>query len=644
MNPKFPLYSCLFGALVLGDAALGQVDPETLVVRASRRPMTLEAAGSSVSVITREQIERRQSIFVADLLRTVPGIAVSRSGSLGAQTQLRLRGAEANHVLVFIDGVAVNDPAIGDEFQLEHLLASDIERIEVVRGPQSALWGSDAVGGVINIRTRRPESGPPGGDGVLEAGSFGTVRAGAGWRLGRDGYGVDVRAAHFDTDGTNIARTGDEEDGYRNSSANVTARLTPSETVRLDFNARHVDSRQEFDATDFATGLPADSDRVTDGAQSYLGASVALEGAMHWDHGLELTYLDTETRNHADGEPDGTTSAEKAAFSYQGDLAVPGTAHGLTFALDHEAERFVQRGEATPFGDPNQTRRLSTTGSVIEYRARPGPALNLSASARYDASSEFDDVATYRVAASYPVGDATRVRASYGTGQKSPTFVERFGFFSDVFLGNPDLRPEQSEGWEVGFHRRLLDDALSLDMAYFDETLEDEINGFAFDVASGRFTAVNESGRSRRRGVEAEVSARVGSAVDVTASYTYLDATEPGADGEHVAEIRRPRHSGAVSVDYSFSPRASFNANVTYNGARYDTHFPPGQPAERRELGGYRLVTLAARYRLTDGLELFGRVENALDETYEDVIGFATPGAAAYAGIRADFGVPRSAR
>lgn len=614
---------------------LAQLD--TIVVTASRTPVSLASTGSAVSLITREEIERRGAAFAIDLLRDVPGVAVSRSGGIGSQAQLRIRGSEANHALVLIDGVEANDPSVGDEFQFEHLATNDIERIEIVRGPQSALWGSDAVGGVINVITRRPAS-PFEAGGHLETGSFGTINGVTQLGVSSNRYEMGLGLSYLDSDGSNASRTGDENDGFTNAIANFVARVHASDRLQLDFSARHTDSTKQFDTTDFGvTGLPVDTDRSTDSRQNYLKAAAAIDSGA-WMHSIRLTYLDTDAENFSDGSSVSSLSSDKLGIYYQSDLSLPGTFdHTLTFALDHEKEEFSQRGTASLFGDPNQDQELDTTGYILEYRSNPHEALNLSVSARHDQSSVFDSVTTYRLSASYALRDGrTWLRGSYGTGQKSPTFIERFGFFPDAFLGNAALRPEQSEGWEIGLDRTFLGERLTFSATYFDDMLENEINGFAFDPVALQFTAANLEGRSHRKGLETSVSADATDALRLTASYTYIDSTQPDADGSQAREIRRPRHMAAVNVNYAFSTRMNVNLNVSYNGSQIDNFFPPfPQPAERRELSSYRLVSLAANVRLTEHLELFGRVENLLDEDYEDVLGFATPGLATFIGLRA---------
>lgn len=606
---------------------------ETIVVTASRTPIAVGASGSDVTVITRADLESRQLPYLADVLREIPGFAVSRSGPFGTQTQVRVRGAEANHVLVLIDGVEANDPALGDEFQFEHLATADIERVEIVRGPQSALWGSDAIAGVINVITRR------GGDGAVDArfegGTYDTRRAEAGASLGDDVLGARLSAAYFDTAGTNIARSGSERDGYRNGTLNVTAHASPGDATRLEFSLRHTDAVSDLDSIDSLTGLPTDADREAGATQSYLSAAAKFAPAARVEHDLKLTYLETDTDNFAAGAEDGDFAADKVGVYYQANLALSST-QAVTLAVDHERSRFQQRGEATPFGDPNQNQMLATSGYVVEYRASPGDALDFSAALRHDASSEFRGATTYRFAASYalPTG-RTHLRASIATGQKAPTFIDRFGYFPDVFAGNAALKPETSRGWEIGVDRTLARHMLAR-LTYFDQRLEDEIDPFVFDPNLGVFTAVNRSDKSYRRGVELAISAQPTRALGITASYTYTDSTAPDAAGMQRPELRRPRNVAAVNFDYALSARAHLDLDVLYTGERFDTFYPPfPEPPATLELGSYRLVNLASRFALGPRLELLARIENLLDADYEDVIGYATPGRALYVGLRA---------
>ena len=609
---------------------------ETIVVTASRTPVALERTGSAVSVLTRSDIDERQTFSLVDVLRDVPGIAVSQSGSLGAQTQLRMRGGEANHILVLIDGVEANDPAIGDEFQFEHLLTDDIERIEIVRGPQSALWGSDAVSGVINIITKTSPKGLK-VDGSVEGGSFGTFHAGGRLSFGGDDFGVGIGAGYLDTAGTNISRTGNEKDGYRNDTLDLSGHIDPKPSTRFDFVARQTQTTKQLDAIDPMTGLPTDADRLTDAKQRYLRASASFAPSASLSQNLKLTYLDTGTRNFADGSPDGDYAADKLGLYYQAHLALPGPlGHALTLAVDRKRVGFRQHGAISPFGDPNQTQHLNTAGYVAEYHVSPAKPLNLSAAVRYDASSAFRSATTYRVSVSYlREASRTHLRASAGTGQKAPTFIERFGYFPNVFLGNPNLAPETSKGWDVGIDQPLIRGRLSISATFFDQDLRNEIDGFVFLPSAGQFTARNGAGVSHRKGLELSLAATPTAALRMQASYTYTDSTQPDSARIQRPEIRRPRNTAALDVNYAFSANVELNVDASYVGPRYDTFFPPYPlTAQRRRLGSYLLLGVAASHRLTPRIEVFARIDNLLDEQYEDVIGYATPGRAVYAGVR----------
>ena len=617
------------------DSADGQL--ETIVVTAHRTPLSASRVGSSVSVIDRTLINQRQNVFATDLLRDLPSVAVSRAGGFGAQTQVRIRGAEANHVMVMIDGVEANDPAGPDEFDFATLTAFDIESIELVRGPQSALWGSDATAGVINITTRRG-SQPLGAGLFLEGGSFGTLHGGGRLSTASERGGIDLSVSHLNTRGTKTAANGSENDGVENTTLTLRGRWQAMETADLSAFARYSDATVEFDDFDFATGLPADADRESDDELLLLGASARVTlFDERWSQSLRLTLLDSSHQRASDGLDAGFTGAEKRGIYYQSTWQITPEKHQLVVAIDHEQEKFKQRGEPSAFGDPNQNQKMHSTGYVAEYLGQPLANLTVSASARHDDNSDFDGVTTYRVTSSYLLeATGTRLRASYGTGQKSPTFVERFGNFADQFVGNPQLNPEKSKGFEVGLEQRLLGGRLLAEAAYFNETLEDEINGFVFDLATFSLTAQNMDGRSKRKGVELQIAAALSENFQARASYTYTDSTQPNAQGQPTREVRRPTHMAAINLNYALlNARANVNLNASYTGSQTDEIFPPPffEPT-RVPLGDYTLVDLAASYALTEKATLYARVENLMNESYSDIFGFAAPGRGAYAGIK----------
>ena len=534
---------------------------ERVSVTAARTPIPVNETGNSVSILTREQIEERGHVFLADLLRGLHGLSISRSGPAGSQTQIRVRGAEANHVLVRIDGVDVSDVFGADELPLEIITGDDIERIEFVRGPQSGLWGSDAVAGVINILTRSARA--PGISASLEGGSFGTARAAGRYAYGNEWVRFDANLSHLDSDGTNISRQGPEDDGTRNTTAGVALRIAPETPLGVELSVRHTESSSDFDAVDFVTtGLPVDAADSTDTDLTLIRLAGEWRAEdSRWNHRAAFSSVGSNTRTRVGGTPDTSTTIEKLGLSLQ--TAVEIGKHGIAFAIDHERRDFSQRGVPSPFGDPNQDQDIDNTGFAIEYRFRVKDRWATSANLRHESNSDFDDITTFRLTGSVGFGDKTRLRAAVGTGQKAPTFIERFGFFPGSFIGNPSLRPERSKSFEIGIDRQF-GEAATVGVTYFDATLDDEINGAVFDATAGGFTAVNEITASDRRGVEAAFTTPIAKRADLHASYTYTDAKQPAATGGTERELRRPRHLATLAASWR-SAGGRFKARCSLN-------------------------------------------------------------------------------
>ncbi|NIM01859.1 MAG: TonB-dependent receptor [Acidobacteria bacterium] len=643
----FSSVSSLLLLIAVAPATAEEPDPtpldsgysEQVSVTAARTPIPVNETGNSISILTREQIEERGHVFLADLLRGLPGLSTSRSGPVGSQTQIRVRGAEANHVLIRIDGVDVSDAFGADELPLEILTSDDIERIEFVRGPQSGLWGSDAVAGVINILTRSDAG--TGGSVRLEAGSFGTLRAGG--RYARDGERVrfEANVSRVDSDGTNISRQGTEDDGTSNTTAGASVRFTPSAPVDVELSARHTDSSSDFDTIDFVnTGLPIDAANSTDTDLTVIQLSGRWQPQTgRWTHEGRLSSVVSAVATELGGVPDTSTEIDKLGISLQSAVDLgrgeDPRRHGLAFAVDHERRDFSQRGSASPFGDPNQDQEIDNTGVAVEYRFRVRDRWAASANVRHEGNSDFDDVTSFRLTGTYGVaGGKTRLRAALGTGQKAPTFIERFGFFPGSFIGNPKLKPERSRSYEVGVDRQFGESG-TLGITYFRAQLEDEINGFFFDTTAGGFTAVNETGESDRAGIELLLIAPIGERIDLQVGYTFTDSTQPDGAGGNERELRRPRHLGSFAANWrSMAGRFALRGGLYLTGDATDVFFPPfPNPPQRVALDSYLLGELHARFRLHERFELFGRVENLFDETFEDVYGFRGSGTAAYAGV-----------
>ena len=608
--------------------ALADDKVEKVVVTASRIGATPEnRLGTAVSILTREQIEDRQTRLVSDVLRDVPGVQVNRSGGVGTLTQVRMRGAEGNHTLILLDGADITDPFSG-EFDYAGLLADSIERIEVLRGSQSALYGSDAVGGVINIIPRRGE-GALGFEAFAEAGSFDTWQAAANLGVGGETTDLFVSANHYATGGTNNARVGAEDDGAHNTAlfANAGVRLAPN--FELRGLIRYVDTFAEADPQDFFTGLAFDGPDETQTEQLYANVSAALSlFDDRWQTRLSYALADVERSGVASGTAS-TSEGERHKVSFVSALTFDTGAarHKLTGAVDWKDESYAN---VIPDFFIDAAGDAGSTGYVAAYDLSVG-SVDLGAAYRRDENDRFKDAESYRLQASWRVSDTTRLRATAGSGIKNPTFQELYGFDPNFFIGNPNLKAEKSTGWDVGVDQTLFGGDARVTLTYFDATLEDEI---FTDFSVFPFTAGNRTDESDRSGIELTFDATFAESWDVSAAYTYLDAVEAGAE-----EVRRAPHIASLNVTHRFlDNRGSATLSVRYNGDQKDTHFFGFAPfSEVVTLKAFTLVNLNADYKVTDDVELFGRVENLFDEEYEEVFSYATPGLAAYAGLRARF-------
>jgi vitamin B12 transporter len=617
-------------ALSISAAAVAATPTiEEITIIASRTPTPLDRAPAPVEIVERAAIDARQSGQVADLLRGAPGFAVSQSGGSGSVTEIRLRGAEANHLLVSIDGIEINDPALGSNVDFANLDLIGATRIEILPGAQTALWGSDALAGVINIETA-PSAGVVRRNLVFEGGSDDTRREAVELADGRGAWRYAASARHTETAGTNIATIGGEDDGYHNSTVHLNT-LYSGERGSFRVVARNVHAQSEYDPTPFPAYVPVDGDLELDVRQRLGGISANYLVRPDWDQRVVVTHYDARNANFEQGIRSGSSDGDKTHVGYQSDFFFTTAGQRLTLAYEYEVEGFTQRGAPGPFGNPNQNQRYDSNSLIAEYAADWRWA-SATVSARRDDNSDFDDSNGYRAALRVPVAaHGTTLFVSVGTGTKNPTFVERFGFTPDTFIGNPNLRPEQSRSSSVAVEQRVADVA-RLRLGVFRDELRDEIDGFVFDAALAGFTARNGPGHSRREGIEFALQATPNPNTDLQLDFTYLRATEPGA-GEDDDELRRPTYTGRFIVGYgAFADRLQLQAGVAYVGTHDDADFGVF-PARRVKLDAYTLLHCTARYELSNRFVVTGRVENLSDEHYQDVFGYATPGRRAYLGL-----------
>jgi vitamin B12 transporter len=604
--------------------------------------VAMEKLGSAVTVVTGDQLRAQQVRHAADALRSLPGVYVSQTSGRAGLTQVRMRGAEANHTLVLIDGVEANATNDG-EFDFATLLTEDIDRIEVIRGPQSGLYGSKAIGGVINIITK-------GGKGPLtvtvrsEGGAYGTGDISGRISGGSDRAWFAASAQHRSSQFFNIAEAGSEEDPWRNTTLSFKGGVTITDGLAVDFVLRNTRTFVHTDAFEVPTGGMF---RVATDAPEFVQGNIFLGGVnLKWDMlGGALTHVVRANRNVTHqinvtgfGTNDNLSEGDKLGYlvTYRFATSLLAAKHTLSGLIEKEIERFTP-GPPTPgpFGPDGLERDRSRLARVGEYRGEFFDRVFLTGTLRHDDNDKFQDYTTWRTAVSLLLKETgMRPHASVGTGVALPGMFEQFGSVLGLFTGNPNLKPERSFGWDAGIEFTLVPGSALLDVTYFRTNLEDEIRGFGT-------TLINLVGDSKREGIELALRARPWPSLQIGTSYTYLEATEP--DGR--PEIRRPRHSGRADLTYLFQDgRGTFNIAAVYNGKMKDDAFDLFFNRSLVTLRDFWLVSASASYKVQPGVELFARVENLLDTDYQEVFGFNTPGVSAFAGIRLTLGGPEGVR
>jgi vitamin B12 transporter len=603
--------------------------PEAIVVTASRERAGQREAAAAVHSIEGSVVDLLGLPQATDALRLLPGISVASTGPRGTQTQVRIRGAEANHSLLFVDGIRFNDPAAGNEARFEMLSAGLADRIELLSGPQSALWGPEALGGVIAVDTADPFR-REGAAALAEHGSLRSSRlaARATHRLGD--LGVSVTGAWSRSRGIDSFGGGGERDGFATLNLGLRGAWRPIEGAELGLTGLYVAGKSEYDGLDPLSFRRADTvDQTRNRIAAVRGwASLSRSG---WTATAAASLLDSANRNRLGDAPLNRTAGRRSTFT--GQLSRRFGVHRLTAAVEREEEKFAARDQVH-FGGTDQNRRRSLTAFAGEWHARWSDVLITDLAVRRDSFSTFGDETSVRAAIKVEPNRRWTLRASWGEGIAQPTFYDLYGFFPGSFAGNPGLRPERGHGWQAGFGWRR--GRLDLGASAFATSLENEIVDI-FDPVSFRASTRNVAGASRRRGVEATAQYRLSPALELHLNYTWLRAEErrEPADGL-VRETRRPPHSANL-IALGERGRLRWSGSIAYVGARDDLDFD-AFPARRVRLGDYALGSLRVGWRLAGGIEAFARAENAFGADYQDVIGYDTPGRTIHAGLRLRLG------
>jgi vitamin B12 transporter len=615
----------LFFLSTVSLIALAPAWGETVVVSATRTPQPLEKTGTSMSVITADDIALKQTPVLADILADLPGVSITRNGGVGQVTSLFLRGSEVGQTLVLVDGIRINDPsATTGGALLGDVLANGLERIEVLRGPQSTLYGSDAIGGVVNLITAR------GGENTLkltaEGGSFDTAHfnAAANGTLGSVEFGA--AANYYITNSVSAADARDgnpEADGYHHFGATGNLRWHATDTLSLDARLYYTRARDSYDGYDPVTFAFGDTHQYGN------NELLALYGGINADffggrftNRLSAAYSDSDRKSY-DTVEDFFAKGATTRFEYQGGFKL-NEANEFTFGAEDQRTSFKTQ---SLIYDPAPTTGSNRIDGVYgQWQSTITDGVTLTGGVRYDHDREFGDHTSYKLAAAWQVMDGTTLRANIGDGFKAPSLYQLYSQYS-----NPvdTLKPETATGWEVGADQTL--GTWQASLTYFERRTGNQIDFYSCWTGTSPICSQRPSGfyynvnRSRAKGLEIALSGKITEALSLSVSYTNLTDTDR-ATGLQLA--RRPHDSFSTTLSWQPLDGLTVGTSLNYVGERFDDagHFT--------KLGDVARVNLFASYTVWDGVELFGRVENLGDNLREPVAGYGAMGRAFFGGIR----------
>jgi vitamin B12 transporter len=616
------------------DAASSQMaESEGVVVSATLIETPVNEIGSSVTVITDKEIERDQKRTLPDVLRTVPGLNIVQTGGPGGKTSVFMRGSNSNHTKVLIDGIDVNDPSQDGVFDFGQVLTSDIAQVEVLRGPQSSLYGSDAIGGVINIVTRTGK-GPAQFTGRLEGGSFETFNQSAGVSGSTSRFRYSFNVGHFLVDDTpvtplDLLPPGRKRinDSYENITLSTKLGVDLSDIFSVDVVGRYTDSTLFFTGEDFSffPSVPAADQSEQNARQLFTRGDARLSlfgGAFKNRFGVGYTNYRTTIQAPDTGfglPAENINHGDRLKFDWQGNIEL-GKGHVLVLGAEDQEDRLID----SPISAEN-----GNAAGFAELQSEIVPNLFVATSGRYDDNERFGGKPTWRIAPAFLIPNTgTKLKASYGTGFKAPSLTQLFVSFPAFnFFANPNLEPEESEGFDIGFEQSLAEERVRFGATYFHNDITNLI------AANASFTSLENIGQATTEGVETFFAVAFTERIKARVDYTYTDAID---DTTGLELLRRPKHKASLNLVWLPIDRLTFSATLLYVGSQVDGN--RSFSVQRLDTDSYFVVNLAADYDLGRGVTVFGRIDNLLDERYENPTGFQRPGFGAFGGVRVAWG------
>ncbi len=608
---------------------------DAIIVTATRTPTPIDRVASSVTVLDKPAIDRSQAIVVSDLIIRTPGVTFSRNGGFGGVTGISIRGANSDQTVVVIDGVKINDPSSpGGGYDFAHLLAGDIDRVEVLRGPQSTLWGSQAIGGVVNVVTASPTK-PLEGSFDAEGGSRDTASGRAA--IGGTSERIDWRVAGnaFTTKGISAISPrfgGSEKDGYRNFGGSGRLDVRIAEGVAADLRGYYSRGRTEFDSS---FSVPPDTHEYGTSAEliGYAGLKVdLLDGRFR--NRVAVTYSDINRDYYDPDAPAGSrktfdSDGHNRRFEYQGNLTI---ADRWNAVFGAETEKSTFRALSPQFATVPDRGDAQLDSFYGQLNAEPIAGLSLTAGLRHDHHDRFGGKTLASAGAAWSLGGGNTVlRASYGEGFKAPTLYQLFSEF-----GNEALRPEQAHGWDAGIEQRLLDRKVALSLTYFERDTKNLIVFVDSPPRDDRpFGYYDSVARARAHGIEGGATAEFRT-LTLSGNATWTDTEDRSAGPDFGNELaRRPRYTANADASYAWGFGLTTGVAVRYAGRSFDN--AASAFGGQNRLDDYTLVDLRAEYPVAERFTLFARVENLFDEEYETARKYGSIGRSFYGGVRGRF-------
>lgn len=585
--------------------------PDDIVISASRVESKRIESGSAITVFDAQYLQDNQARTVAEVLQDAPGVSVASNGGLGKKTSVFIRGAASKNTLVIIDGVEVNDLSdIDGGYDFAHLMADNIERIEVLRGSQSALWGSDAMGGVINIITKKGKDGfhPMA---AIEVGENNYHKENVNISGAQGNSHYSLSASNLKTDGISATTADPDDDSYKNQTISLKAGHQFTDVFAMDAILRYSDAEAEYDNI-YSIG----NDNYSENRQRQAKLNSHLDLLnKQWQNSLSVAFSDSKNRDFSSSSSE--SEGQKIKIDLQSDYylkAVNDYAQRISFIAEHEKDKYQSLAMS-------QEDKITVSGLVFGYAADWQKTVFVNVAVRHDFNTKFDDTTTQHINIAAWVSEGTRLHASHGTGVKNPNLGQLSGVNTNWgYAGNPNLKPEKSNTWDAGVEYNFSDVDAYIDLTYFDSRYTD------MHQWSGNYpnsTYINLDNKATARGIEFSGKMKMSKKLRANASYTYMKTDDGTAQKNEL--LRRPKHAASLNSNYKYTEKLSANIGVRYVGKRLDFG--------NIDLDDYTVINIGTSYQIQERITISARLENAFDRSYAEVSGYNTDPLTAYLGV-----------